>query len=397
MIAWCCFTQGLDPSLVFPPVSVFARRRICHHAYLLQGSHAMPLTHWVSHWDEPQPEEEWLGSVWPTGMLLPWTKEWRKAALRSGRWSASDLGIMMGSTGPRTSGLLHVTKSKAWTLPKAWLKSISHWTSMIPPCLRLFGSMVCPDKSTLEVNTGICKSDCWSHSVIPSDLVRAGEKRSRCALRSYCGHNLRVEIPYCHDFTCAPNKFSDGLRHARYLIRFPLRWVVRSGDYHSAQFHGFRADVCFPSCFRDRRDRLLCKPCRQWRYFAISATTNRSSKRCETCGQHIRLRKSPCRHPCSGVLRKHQSVVVGITRAFCNGLCTSRRFRVDVDDEETGITMKVRVFTSVSVKVGGERSWLFARSAIFQVCHFRGVQILTTNVAEKKPLGASMPLFLPSI
>ena len=64
---------------------------------------------------------------------------------------ASDLGFVMGSTGPRTSGLLHVTKSKAWTLPKAWLKRISHWTSMIPPCLRLFGSMVCPDKSTLEV------------------------------------------------------------------------------------------------------------------------------------------------------------------------------------------------------------------------------------------------------
>ena len=50
--------------------------------------------------------------------------------------------------------------------------------------------------------------------------------------------------------------------------------------------------------------------------------------------------------------------------------------------------MKVRVFTSVSVKVGGERSWLFARSAIFEVCHFRGVQTLTTNVAEKKAAGS---------
>ena len=32
--------------------------------------------------------------------------------------------------------------------------------------------------------------------------------------------------------------------------------------------------------------------------------------------------------------------------------------------------MNVHVFTSVSVKVGGERTWLFARSAIFEVCRF---------------------------
>ena len=68
---------------------------------------------------------------------------------------------------------------------------------------------------------------------IPSDLVRAGAKRSRCALRRYCGHKLRVEIPCCHDFTRAPNEFSDGLL----------------GDYQSAQVHGFRDDVCLPRVF----------------------------------------------------------------------------------------------------------------------------------------------------
>ena len=57
---------------------------------------------------------------------------------------ANDLGIMMGSTGPRTGGLPRVTTSKAlpqvsWTLPKAWPKSMSHWKSMVPPCLCLLG------------------------------------------------------------------------------------------------------------------------------------------------------------------------------------------------------------------------------------------------------------------
>ena len=63
----------------------------------------------------------------------------------------------------------------------------------------------------------------------------------------------------------------------------------------------------------------------------------------------------------------------------------------------SGTTVNVLAFTSVSVKIGEEKTWFFARSAIFEVCHFRGVQTLTNNVAEKTPLDASMPLLLPSI
>ena len=46
--------------------------------------------------------------------------------------------------------------------------------------------------------------------------------------------------------------------------------------------------------------------------------------------------------------------------------------------------MNVHVFTSVSVKVGEERTWLFARSVDFEVSRSRDTQILIKNVTEKK-------------
>ena len=207
---------------------------------------------------------------------------------------------------------------------------------MVPPCLCLLGPWCALTFLRSKWNTGIYKT--WLLvRIMPSHrtLWERAKKglsvhfnrivsisfalRYRVAMilhvlrTSFFGWSQRREIP-----DSFPDSFPSSLSRPFGLLPFcTIPWLSRR---------------CLPSLVFSRwMMQALMWAFQAWRYFAISATTNRSSKRCETSWQHLRLRKPPCRRPCSGVPRQHQSVVLGIVRAFC----TSRRFRVDEGDEET--------------------------------------------------------------
>ena len=91
------------------------------------------------------------------------------------------------------------------------------------------------------------------YNAIPSDLVRAGEKRSQCALQSYCEHKLRVEISCCHDITRAPKSFwiVSEARDTRFVSRF-VSLFVESSVWATTILHNpmaFATMSAFPRVF----------------------------------------------------------------------------------------------------------------------------------------------------
>ena len=178
--------------------------------------------------------------------------------------------------------------------------------------------------------------------------MRAGEKWSRCALRRYCGHKPRFEISCCRGFSGGPGG-------ATQPIRFPL-------------LHGVRHDVCFPSCFRDGRCRLSCKP------FRRDVTSQPRQPRTgikalrDVLTTHSVTNATPS--PTSVCCRWNNEGILQWTPRPIAFALTSVMWKLSVwvvhkQKTTSCITMNVHVLTSVSVKVGVERTWLCARSIIF--------------------------------